>query len=58
MKIAFFATPDIAIESFKYFIESKDYEVCALVTQPPKPSNRGKKIVQFLNLKKSPKNLQ
>ena len=46
MKIAFFATPDIAIESFKYFIESKDYEVCALVTQPPKPSNRGKKIVQ------------
>lgn len=46
MKIAFFATPEIAIESFKYFIESKDYEVCALVTQPPKPSNRGKKIVQ------------
>ncbi len=46
MKIAFFATPDIAIESFKYFINSKEYEVCALVTQPPKPSNRGKKIVQ------------
>lgn len=46
MKIAFFATPDIAIESFKYFINSNDYEVCALVTQPPKPSNRGKKIIQ------------
>ena len=46
MKIVFFATPDIAIESFKYFINSKEYEVCALVTQPPKPSNRGKKIVQ------------
>ncbi len=46
MKIVFFATPDIAIESFKYFINSKDYEVCALVTQPPKPSCRGKKIIQ------------
>ena len=46
MKIVFFATPDIAINSFKYFINSKDYEVCALVTQPPKPSKRGKKIVQ------------
>lgn len=46
MKIAFFATPDIALESFKYFIDSNDYEVCALVTQPPKPSCRGKKIIQ------------
>lgn len=46
MKIVFFATPDIAIESFEYFIKSDDYEVCALVTQPPKPSNRGKKIVE------------
>lgn len=46
MKIVFFATPDIAIESFEYFIKSDDYEVSALVTQPPKPSNRGKKIVE------------
>ena len=46
MKIVFFATPDIAIESFKYFINSSDYEVLALVTQPPKPSCRGKKIIE------------
>lgn len=46
MKIAFFATPDIALESFKYFINSDEYEVCALVTQPPRPSCRGRKIIQ------------
>ncbi len=46
MKIAFFATPDIAINSFKYFINSSNYEVTALVTQPPKPSCRGKRIIE------------
>lgn len=44
MKIVFFATPDIALNSFKYFINSPDFEVLALVTQKPKPSKRGKKI--------------
>lgn len=44
IKIIFFATPDIALNSFKYFIESKDYEVKALVTIKPKAQNRGKKI--------------
>ena len=46
MKIVFFATPDIAINSFKYFINSSEYEVSALVTQKAKPQNRGKKIVE------------
>lgn len=46
IKVIFFATPDIALESFKYFINSKDYEVLALVTQKAKAQNRGKKIVE------------
>ena len=46
MKIVFFATPDIALESFEYFIKSGDYEVLALVTQKAKAQNRGKKIVE------------
>lgn len=45
IKIAFFATPDIALTSFEYFINSPDYDVKALVTIKPKPQNRGKKIV-------------
>ena len=46
MRIVFFATPDIALESFEYFIKSSDYEVLALVTQKAKAQNRGKKIVE------------
>ena len=46
IKLAFFATPDIALKSFEYFINSPDYEVCALVTIKPKAQNRGNKIVQ------------
>lgn len=39
-------TPDIAIKSFEFFINSKDYEVSALVTQKAKAQNRGKKIIE------------
>ncbi len=46
MKIVFLATPDIALESFDFFIKSSDYEVLALVTQKAKQANRGKKIIQ------------
>ena len=46
MKIVFFATPDITLESFKYFIDSPDYDVLALVTQKAKAANRGKKIIE------------
>lgn len=46
MKIVFFATPDITLKSFKYFIDSADFEVLALVTQCAKAQNRGKKIVE------------
>ncbi len=46
IKIVFFATPNIALKSFDFFIKSPDYEVLALVTQKAKPQNRGKKIVE------------
>ena len=46
MKVVFFATPNIALESFKFFINSKDYELLALVTQKAKAANRGKKIIE------------
>ena len=46
IKVVFLATPDIAIKSFEFFINSNDYEVLALVTQAPKAKNRGHKIVE------------
>ncbi len=45
MKVVFFATPNIAIKSFEFFINSSDYEVLALVVQKPKAQGRGRKIV-------------
>ncbi len=46
MKVVFFATPDIAIKSFEYFINSNNYKVLGLVVQKPKAQNRGKKVVE------------
>ena len=46
IRVIFFATPDIAIESFEYFIKSPDYDVLALVSQKAKAQNRGKKIIE------------
>ena len=46
IKLVYLATPDIAIESFKFFINSSDYEVLALVAQCAKAQNRGKKIIE------------
>ena len=46
IKVVFFATPNIALNSFNFFINSKDYDVLALVTQKAKAQNRGKKIVE------------
>lgn len=46
MKIVFLATPDITLKTFEFFINSKDYEVLALVTQRAKEEKRGKKIVE------------
>ncbi len=51
ISLIFFASPDIALPSFEKLINSPDFEVKALVTQPPKPAKRGKKI-QDSNVKK------
>ena len=46
IRVVFFATPDIALKSFEYFINSDDYEVLALVTQKAKAQNRGNRVVE------------
>ena len=46
IKIVFFATPDIALDSFNFFINSPDYKVLALITQKARAQDRGKKIVE------------
>ena len=45
ISLVFFATPDIALNSFKSLIADDLFEVKALVTQPPRPNGRGKKII-------------
>ncbi|MDK0626785.1 methionyl-tRNA formyltransferase [Clostridium perfringens] len=42
MKIVFMGTPDFAVPSLKKMIEQ--FNVSAIVTQPDKPSGRGKKV--------------
>lgn len=51
ISLIFFASPDIALPSFEKLLNSPDFEVKALVTQPPKPAKRGKKILDS-NVKK------
>ncbi len=52
IKVVFFGSPDIAVPSFERLINSGEFEVKALVTQPPKPSKRGRKITDS-NIKKT-----
>ncbi len=44
ISVVFFATPDIALDSFLSLISDDNFDVKALVTQPTKPNGRGKKI--------------
>jgi len=44
IKIVFFATPKIALNSLDYLVKSDKIEVAAIVTQPDKPVGRGQKI--------------
>jgi len=44
LKIVFFGTPDIGLKSLDYLNKSDKIEVCAVVTQPDKPSGRGQKL--------------
>jgi len=51
IKIVFFATPDIALNSLDYLYKKDDIDICAVVTQPDRPSGRGNKII-FSPIKK------
>jgi methionyl-tRNA formyltransferase len=42
MKIIFLGTPQIAVPLLEYLINKDDIEVMAVITQPDKPSGRGK----------------
>ncbi len=44
MKIVFLGTPQIAVPSLQSFIDKQDIEVLAVITQPDRPSGRGKKL--------------
>lgn len=44
IKLVFLATPDIAINSFNFFLNSPDYEVMALISQPSKTKGRGNHV--------------
>lgn len=45
ISLIFFGTPDIALPSFISLMNDSDFEVKALVTQPPRPNSRGNKTV-------------
>ena len=42
MKILYFATPDIALETLESLNQSEDIEILAVITQPDKKSGRKK----------------
>ncbi len=44
IRIVFFGTPYIALNSLEYLYNSDKIEVAAVVTQPDKPSGRGQKL--------------
>lgn len=44
IKIVFFGTPDIGLNSLEYLYNSDKIEVQAVVTQPDKPAGRGHKL--------------
>ena len=44
LRVVFFGTPKIAVNSLEYLFNSKEIEVVAVVTQEDKPSGRGHKL--------------
>ena len=44
ISLVYFGTPDIGLPSLEHFYNSDKFEVCAVVTQPDKPSGRGHKL--------------
>lgn len=45
MKIVFMGTPEFAAASLKALVESNQYEIAAVVTQPDRPKGRGHKVM-------------
>jgi methionyl-tRNA formyltransferase len=45
MRVIFMGSPDFALPSLKKLIDSK-HDICAVYTQPPKPANRGMKMLK------------
>ena len=45
MKIVFMGTPEFAAASLKALVESNQYEIVAVVTQPDRPKGRGHKVM-------------
>ena len=43
--IVFMGTPEFAVASLKALVDSKKYQILAVVSQPDRPKGRGKKIV-------------
>lgn len=44
IRVVFFGTPKIALQSLEYLYNSAEIEVAAIVTQPDKPAGRGYKL--------------
>ena len=44
ISLVYFGTPQIAVKSLEYFINSEDFEVLGVVTQPDRPKGRGHKL--------------
>ncbi len=44
LRIVFFGTPDFAVPSLQRLIAEPDFEIVGVVTQPDRPSGRGKKL--------------
>lgn len=46
LKVVFFGTPEIAVNSLKKLLNFADIHIIGVVTQPDRPAKRGKKIIQ------------
>jgi len=44
LKVVFMGTPDFAVPSLNALIESQEFEVPLVITQPDKPAGRGKRL--------------
>ena len=44
MKILFMGTSDFAVPTLEKLVDQKEWEVIAVVTQPDRPSGRGRKL--------------